>query len=171
MSLIEPSRRRCATISGVRPSALARRAVVAVALLCGAACTRARLARVEIAPAPIGDDVAALVRIELAAAERDGRDLVVYVGAAWCEPCERFHQAAAAGSLDSHFPRLRLLEFDLDRDADRLARAGYGSRLIPLFARPGADGRSSDRRIEGSIKGEGAVLEIAPRLEALLATR
>jgi hypothetical protein len=127
--------------------------------------------RVEIVAAPAGDDAAALVRAELERARSDGRDLVVYVGATWCEPCTRFHEAAAAGQLDRTFPGLRLLEFDHDRDEPRLQAAGYTSRMIPLFALPGADGRASGKQIEGSVKGEAAVGEISPRLAALLARR
>jgi len=123
---------------------------------------------VDLVSAPVGDEVPALVRAELARASADRRDLLVYVGATWCEPCQRFHRAAAAGQLDASFPSLRLLEFDSDRDSERLASAGYRSRLIPLFAVPSPDGRASGRQIEGSIKGEGAVAQIAPRLRALL---
>jgi len=52
-----------------------------------------------------------------------------------------------------------------------LQAAGYVSRLIPLFAAPGLDGRASGRQMEGSVKGDGAVGEIAPRLHALLDNR
>jgi hypothetical protein len=124
--------------------------------------------RVEVLPAPAGDDVAAVMRGELERAKKDGRDLLVYVGAAWCEPCTRFHDAAAAGQLDKTFPTLRLVEFDLDKDRDRLQAAGYRSQMIPLFAVPGPDGRGTGRQIEGSVKGERAVGEITPRLKALL---
>ncbi|MEJ7731573.1 MAG: thioredoxin [Polyangiaceae bacterium] len=127
--------------------------------------------RVEVRAAPGGDDVAALVRAESERARADGRDLVVYVGAPWCEPCTRFHEAAAAGQLDEAFPTLRLLEFDHDKDEARLTAAGYTSRMIPLFALPGADGRASGKQIDGSVKGEAAVGEIRPRLAALLAQR
>jgi hypothetical protein len=126
------------------------------------------LAKVEQLPAPAGD-VAPIVAREVARAQRERRQLLVYVGATWCEPCRRFHDAAAKGLLDHDFPSLRLLEFDSDRDHDRLAEAGYTSRLIPLFALPGGDGRASGRKLEGSIKGNGAVAEIVPRLAALLA--
>jgi thiol-disulfide isomerase/thioredoxin len=94
--------------------------------------------------------------------------LVVYVGASWCEPCQRFHRAAEAGALDGALPRLILIEFDLDRDHDRLVAAGYDSKYIPLFALASADGTASSHRIEGAIKGEGAVDFILPRLQALL---
>jgi thiol-disulfide isomerase/thioredoxin len=123
---------------------------------------------IEWAPAPEGD-VAALVKAELERAKKDGRTLLVYVGATWCEPCQRFHQAAEAGEITGDLPPLRMLEFDLDRDVERLAAAGYGSRLIPLFAVPAPDGRGTDVRIEGSIKGSGAVSNIVPRLRSLLA--
>jgi thiol-disulfide isomerase/thioredoxin len=120
-----------------------------------------------VAAAPDGDVPTLLVR-EQARATKDGKQLLVYVGATWCEPCRRFHAAAAAHELDRDFPSLRLVEFDSDRDSERLAAAGYVSRLIPMFARPGADGRATGRQIEGSVKGDGAVAAIAPRLRTLL---
>jgi thiol-disulfide isomerase/thioredoxin len=116
-----------------------------------------------------GEDVPKLVRAEREKAAADGRDLVVYVGAKWCEPCQRFHQAAQRGELDDAFPTLTILEFDLDEDRERIAAAGYSSKLIPLFVLPAEDGRASDRRFEGSIKGERAVANITPRLRSLLA--
>lgn len=109
-----------------------------------------------------------MVTRAVADAHRDHRRLLVYVGATWCEPCRRFHLAVQEGKLDSQFPDLRFLEFDLDKDQPRLVAAGYQSRLIPLFANPGPDGRASGRQMEGSIKGDGAVGEIVPRLTALL---
>lgn len=125
--------------------------------------------KVEIIAAPAGaEEATALIVRESARAKQEGRDLVVYVGAEWCEPCKRFHDAAAAGQLDKDFPTLRLLEFDHDRDEARLMRAGCKSRLIPLFALPDDQGRCSMQRIEGSIKGPGAVDEIKPRLSAIL---
>jgi hypothetical protein len=116
-----------------------------------------------------GDDVAKLVRTERTAARADGRDLLVYVGAKWCEPCQHFHAAALKGDLDGEFPDLSILEFDLDDDRERIVDAGYTSRLIPLFVMPGDDGRASNRRFEGSVKGNGAVSNISPRLHQLLA--
>ena len=75
----------------------------------------------------------------------------------------------AAGQLDANFGQLRLLVFDLDRDNAALAEAGYLPKLIPLFAVPKPDGTGSGRQIEGGIKGEGAVAQITPRLQQLLA--
>lgn len=124
---------------------------------------------VETIAAPADGDVQEIVRQELVRAKGEGRRLLVYVGATWCEPCQRFHDAAKAGQLDGAFPGLRLLEFDLDRDQDRLKKAGYSSRMIPLFALPRADGTGSGEQIEGSIKGPRAVDQITPRLRALLA--
>ncbi len=133
-----------------------------------AAPTAARAAHVEVVAAAPGEDVAVLVRRELERARADGRDLVVYVGASWCEPCGRFHRAAAAGELDATFPTLRLIEFDLDRDEARLRAAGYVSAMIPLFAAPAPDGRATGLQLEGSIKGDGAVAQITPRLLGML---
>jgi hypothetical protein len=115
------------------------------------------------------NDVAKLVMAERVRAADDGRDLVVYVGAKWCEPCQRFHEAAKRGELDADFPELTILEFDLDEDRERINAAGYSSKLIPLFVLPGADGRGTERRFEGGVKGDGAVAQLAPRLRKLLA--
>ncbi len=134
-----------------------------------AACAKETPPRLEIVSAPAATDVAPLIATEVAAAARDQRTLLVYVGAPWCEPCRYFHAAAEAGQLDGAFGRLRLLEFDADRDTDALQRAGYASAMIPLFAVPRQDGTASGRQIAGSIKGDGAVAQIVPRLRALLA--
>ncbi|HZF50240.1 MAG TPA: thioredoxin [Polyangiaceae bacterium] len=126
--------------------------------------------RVEIIEAPDEDDTAGLARRELARAKADGRTLLVYVGATWCEPCERFHNAAKAGELDAALPGIRLLEFDLDRDRDRLQKAGYGSKMIPLFAIPREDGMGTGAQIEGGLKGDRAVPNLTTRLLRLLET-
>jgi thiol-disulfide isomerase/thioredoxin len=123
---------------------------------------------VEIVPASAEGEVAPLVQRELTRARGDGKQLLVYVGATWCEPCKRFHQAAAEGKLNGEFPTLRLLEFDSDRDNERLAVAGYFSRFIPMFARPNGDGRASGKQIEGSVKGDAAVTELVPKLRGLM---
>jgi hypothetical protein len=123
----------------------------------------------EIVMAPSGaEPLSAIVARERIRAKADGRELLIYVGAAWCEPCTRFHDAAVAGTLDARFGDLRLIEFDRDRDEARLREANCLSRMIPLFAKPDASGRCSDQRIMGSIKGPGAVANIAPRLDRLL---
>ncbi len=115
-------------------------------------------------------DVAPLVRAEQKRTGASPRQLLVYVGATWCEPCQRFHHAAEQGDLDATFPELTLLEFDLDRDRDRLAAAGYASEYIPLFALPKEDGTASGKQVAGGIKGEGAVDFITAKLKGLLAT-
>lgn len=124
---------------------------------------------VRIDPALPTGDVEPIVRDALARAAAEKRRLVVYVGASWCEPCRRFHDAAERGQLDATFPDLTLLVFDLDRDGERLASAGYVSKYIPLFALPNSDGTSSGKQVEGGIKGEGAVAFITSRLQQLLA--
>jgi thiol-disulfide isomerase/thioredoxin len=124
--------------------------------------------RIEWIKAPTGEDAATIVKRELERAHNDKKRLLVYVGAPWCEPCKRFHDAAENGQFDGVFPNLRLVEFDLDVDADRLARAGYASKMIPLFAIPTENGTGSGKQIEGSVKGEAAVQNLRSRLLPLL---
>lgn len=126
----------------------------------------------DIVKAPTAGTVQEIVQREAARAKTDGRALVVYVGATWCEPCERFKDAIKAGQLDTEFPTLRVLEFDRDRDEQRLEAAGCISKLIPLFAKPTDDGRCDQRfRTEGGIKGPGTITFISRRLKAMLAAR
>jgi thiol:disulfide interchange protein len=124
----------------------------------------------EFVLAPASGDVAELVTAELERARTDDRLLLVYVGASWCEPCQYFHAAVEDGTLDDNLAGVRLLEFDLDQDKDRLAAAGYGSQMIPLFVVPGPDGRAGPRRTEGGVKGPAAVENLRARLVALLRT-
>jgi thiol-disulfide isomerase/thioredoxin len=123
----------------------------------------------EFVLAPESGDVAALVLSELDRARTDDRLLLVYVGASWCEPCQYFHHAVEDGTLDDSLAGVRLLEFDLDRDRDRLTAAGYSSRMIPLFVAPAPDGLAGPRRTEGGIKGPAAVDHLRERLVPLLA--
>lgn len=128
--------------------------------------------KLELVDAPVtppGQTPGTWIAGEVARAQHDGKRVVVYVGAPWCEPCQQFHAAAEAGKLDQVFPTLRMLVFDNDRDGDALERIGYRSQLIPLFVLPKPDGTSSGKQIEGSVKGADAVKQISPRLEALLA--
>lgn len=125
-------------------------------------------ARLEMIEAPATTDLAAYVAPQIARAAADHKTLVVYVGASWCEPCRHFHEAAASHQLDDEFGDLRLVMFDADRDGPALGRAGYHSPMIPLFALPNADGRASGKQFGGSIKGDGAVAQIAPNLRALV---
>jgi thiol-disulfide isomerase/thioredoxin len=118
---------------------------------------------------PAQGDVATIVRGEYEKATTNGRKLVVYLGATWCEPCQRFHRAVEHGDMDATFPRLTLLEFDADKDQERLRVAGYSSRYIPMFALPKADGTASGKQVEGGIKGDGAVNYVSDKLKGLLA--
>ena len=129
----------------------------------------ARSSRPDFVPAGSGE-VDLVVREALTAATAEQRRLVVYVGATWCEPCQAFHHAVERGELDEALLGVRFLEFDSDHDGGRLQAAGYGGRLIPRFVLPDAQGRGSQERIEGGIKGNGAVEHIMRRLGPLLAT-
>ncbi len=124
---------------------------------------------IEFVNAAALPDVAPWIASEVARATNDNTRVLVYVGASWCEPCETFHRAAQAGKLNAALPKLRLLSFDADRDSDALARAGYGSEMIPLFAEARTDGQASGRKIMGSVKGDAAISDLTPRILSLLA--
>lgn len=102
-------------------------------------------------------------------ADVNGKRVLVYVGASWCEPCQRFHKSLESGELDDVLAGTEFLEFDADRDRTELRTAGYASKYIPLFSVPDPSGHASGLAIEGSIKGDAAVRQdLVPRLLALL---
>ncbi len=119
---------------------------------------------------PSEEPLQIIVLREQARALKEGRDLLIYVGAPWCEPCTRFRDAAKRGELDAVFPALRLLELDRNEDETRLQAAGCITPMIPLFSRPNAEGGCDlDRSLTGSVKGAGAGANSPPRRKALLA--
>jgi hypothetical protein len=153
-----------------------RTAVLSLLALAAGACNTSSPPPPE--PAPTGPvrlvqaaqgDVPPIVLAAAADAAKEHRRLLVYVGAIWCKPCEAFHGAAERGVLDAALPGLTLLTFDSDVDSDRLADAGYQSRLIPLFVVPGPDGRATTRATSGARTGGDYVAELVPRVQALFA--
>jgi thiol-disulfide isomerase/thioredoxin len=119
-------------------------------------------------PAPITTDLAGWIAGQKKIARAMGEQIVVYMGASWCEPCKRFHEAVEARELDGKLPPMRFLQFDAEQHGEQLVELGYTSKYVPLFAVPGDDGKSIGRQISGSIKGAGAPDEIAPRLKNLV---
>lgn len=96
----------------------------------------------EIA-APKDADALTTIRTERLRAKAEGRTLVVFAGASWCEPCRMFHQAVQDGSLGSTLRDFTFLEFNADDDQERLGALGYTYKEIPYFALPAADGSRS----------------------------
>ena len=130
--------------------------------------TRGAVTGIDWIDAPATGDVAGQVSAAWQLAQRDNRVLLVYVGAKWCEPCQLFHDTVKTGRLDTQLAGLRLLAYDLDRDKDRLALAGYTSDMIPLFAGTTPDGMATQRKLAGAVKGAEAIGFIVPKLTRLL---
>ena len=117
----------------------------------------------------VGSAIEPWIQEQVEIAEAGHLRVLVYVGASWCEPCQRFHQAVERGELNGTLDGLRFLEFDQDQDAAALKTAGYVYQYIPVLALPDPDGRNHGKMISGSIKGPRAVQEnLVPRLQALL---
>lgn len=139
-------------------------------LLVFAACTAesATPRRLELVDAPVVGNVQEIIAGELAVTMAARKQMLVYVGAAWCEPCVAFHDAAVAGKLDDALGGLRVLVFDADRDTNALVSAGYVSNYIPLFALPRPDGYASGKQTEGATKERDAIEQLVPRIKRLL---
>jgi thiol-disulfide isomerase/thioredoxin len=129
-----------------------------------------RSSGVRIVPALADTDALTLIRTKRLEAKADGRVLVVYVGATWCEPCKRFKRELESGKLDARLAKVALLAFDADTDADRLGAAGYAFKFVPFVALPGADGRPMEST-QAKGKGAEAWRELLDSLDAWQAAR
>ena len=150
-----------ATPSGAKPVA------TATATATASAATEPKPATemgVRIVTAGQDSDALSVVRTERLRAKAEGRVLVVYAGAAWCEPCKRFKRAVETGALDDKLAKTTLLVFDADRDTERLASAGYKFSFIPYVGLPGADGHPTDSA-EARAKGSESWRELIAKLE------
>lgn len=122
-------------------------------------------ARVRIVDAAEDTDALSLVRSRRLEAKAEGRVLVVYVSATWCEPCKRLKAELESGRLDERLANVTLLAFDADRDTERLGAAGYSYRFVPFVALPGPDGHPLDSQ-QATGKGGEAWRELLGKLDA-----
>ncbi|MCU0699231.1 MAG: thioredoxin [Myxococcaceae bacterium] len=140
-----------------------------------AGCTKAAAptidpaATVRFITPPIDGDVANIMSAQRSKSKAEGRQVLLYCGASWCEPCRFFHEAVDRGELTGKLGALDLVAFDAQVDAERMLMAGYESQFIPLFAAVGPDGKGTGKKIEGSVKGPGAVDDLVSKLQGLLA--
>jgi thiol-disulfide isomerase/thioredoxin len=121
--------------------------------------------KIRVIPAAQDSDALSLIRTERLRAKAEGRVLVVYVSATWCDPCKKLKEEIEAGRLDDRYGKTTLLAFDADKDIDRLGSAGYTFKFVPYVALPGPDGRPADTQ-EATGKGSNAWKELLGKLDA-----
>lgn len=121
--------------------------------------------KIQVVPAAQDSDALSAIRTERLKAKADGRVLVVYVSATWCEPCKKLKEEIEAGRLDNRYGKTTLLAFDADKDVDRLGAAGYTFKFVPYVALPGADGRPAESQ-EATGHGKDAWKELLGNLDA-----
>jgi len=121
--------------------------------------------KLRLLPASADADAISLIRTERLRAKAEGRVLVVYVSATWCDPCKELKAEIEAGHLDERLGKTTLLAFDADKDLDRLGAAGYTFKFVPYVALPGADGRPVDAQ-SATGHGSSAWKELLGKLDA-----
>ncbi|MBX3228205.1 MAG: thioredoxin family protein [Labilithrix sp.] len=121
--------------------------------------------KVVVQAAAADGDAISIIRTARLQAKAQGRVLVVYVSATWCEPCKRLKAEIEAGSLDDRLGKTTLLAFDADKDVERLGAAGYSFKFVPYVALPGPDGQPADSQ-QATGKGSNAWKELLGKLDA-----
>lgn len=113
-------------------------------------------------------EVASFVRATRARAVREGRKVVVEVGASWCKPCRTLTAAIDRGDLDDALADVTVIAFDADLHGPRLDSLGYRSKFVPFFAVPKPDGTSSDRTLDAKVPPDVSPRDVAAALAPLL---
>lgn len=122
---------------------------------------RERPVRIE---APADAEVASFIRAARARAVKDGRVVLVEVGAAWCKPCRTLKAAIDRGELDGVLAKVTLIAFDVDAHGPRLDSLGYRSKFVPYFAVPNGDGSASERRLDVKLASNATAKELGAAL-------
>lgn len=120
---------------------------------------------VVVTPAAADSDAISTIRVARLQAKAEGRVLVVYVSATWCDPCKKLKAEIEAGHLDDRLGKTTLLAFDADKDGERLLAAGYQFRFVPFVALPGPDGHPADSQ-QATGGGKDAWKELLGKLDA-----
>lgn len=121
--------------------------------------------KLVVTPADADTDAISTIRTARLQAKAQGRVLVVYVSATWCDPCKKLKSEIEAGHLDSRLGKTTLLAFDADRDAERLLGAGYSFKFVPFVALAGTDGHPADSQ-QATGHGGDAWRELLGKLDA-----
>ena len=128
---------------------------------------RARI-RGPLGEAPADAEVATFLRAARARAKRDGRAVIVEVGASWCPPCRTLKAAVANGELDDVLEGVTLVAFDADVHGERLDSLGYTSKFIPSFSVPRGDGRASEWKVDVKLPKTASARDLARILAPLV---
>ncbi|MBK6694638.1 MAG: thioredoxin family protein [Myxococcales bacterium] len=118
--------------------------------------------------APADAEVATFLRAATARAKREGRAVIVEVGASWCPPCRTLKAAVANGELDDVLAGVTLVAFDADVHGERLDSLGYTSKFIPAFSVPRGDGRASEWKVDVKLPKTASSRDLARVLAPLV---
>lgn len=121
--------------------------------------------KLVVTPADADTDAISTIRTARLRAKAEGRVLVVYVSATWCDPCKKLKSEIEAGHLDNRLGKTTLLAFDADRDGERLLGAGYSFKFVPFVALAGTDGHPADSQ-QATGHGGDAWKELLGKLDA-----
>jgi len=90
-----------------------------------------------------------LLAAQVERAKGKGLVPIVEFYADWCPPCRAFQQALEHPRMREALRGTLLIKVNAEDWQDKMKGTGYVVRSIPLFVLPNADGRPSDKILDG----------------------
>ena len=119
---------------------------------------------------PAGEDLAAAVTREAAAARAADEQPVGYLGAGWCAPCVIYKKHAGDPAMVAAHAGVRIIEIDADVYASALPEAGFITLGIPFWVKLDDSGVPTSASIDGGAWEANTVENMAPALQGFFAS-
>lgn len=125
---------------------------------------------VELHPTP--EDLANVLRREVAAASQSGRKPFAELVAKWCGPCRALDNSLNDPAMIDAFRGTAVFKLDIDDWHARLRAVGLpDDQPIPAFYRLDNDGKATTIRIDGGAWGADIPKNMAPPLKAFFSRK
>lgn len=117
----------------------------------------------SLAP-PAGDAHAAL-KAEVDKAKQKGLTPYAELWATWCGPCMAIKKSMNDPRMKAAFKGAYVVQIDVDAWGAKLDGTGLSSSVIPIFYALDAEGKPTNRKIDGGAWGDNIPENMAPPLD------
>jgi hypothetical protein len=116
----------------------------------------------EVAP---GRPLAVVLSDGAAKAKAKGLRPFLYIGATWCQPCQKLHRSLDDERMVDAFRGTYVIHLDLDAWERELPSVGLRVAQVPVFFQLDAQGKPTGKSLDGGAWNEDVPAEMAPPLK------